>query len=343
MKAAIGQKPRLKNLDELFKLNDEQGFSVATEVQQTERECKRMQSSIAIQSLTPFPGHPFKLYEGERLDDMVDSIKKYGILVPVIVRCKGDTLEILAGHNRVNAAGLAGLDRVPIIALENVTDEEAWIYIVETNLMQRSFSEMAHSEKAAVIATQHSKLFSQGKRNDILEKLRTLENPHDLKKNEACAQIAHKLKSRDVVAKEYGLSKDTVARYLRIHRLICSLKVRLDREEIPFIPAVNLSFLRENEQELLDKCIGLNDFKVDIKKAELLRQYSESDKLNNDTIYLILSGEINRVKNKRRSYSFKIKPKVYKKYFTDRQRPPEVEEIIEKALDYYFQNKEDEL
>ena len=80
----------------------------------------------------------------------------------------GEVLEILAGHNRVNAAKLAGLSEVPAIILENISDEEAWIYIIETNLMQRSFADMSHSEKAAVIATQHSKLFSQGKRNDII-------------------------------------------------------------------------------------------------------------------------------------------------------------------------------
>jgi len=87
-------------------------------------------------------------------------------------------MEILSGHNRVNAAKLARLETVPAIMLENVSDAEAWIYVVEANLMQRSFSDMPHTEKAAVIAIQHSKLFSQGKRNDILAELKTLENPH---------------------------------------------------------------------------------------------------------------------------------------------------------------------
>jgi ParB family chromosome partitioning protein len=199
---------------------------------------------------------------------------------------------------------------------------------------------MSHSEKAAVIATQHSKLFSPGKRNDILNKLKMLENPRGNAENGTCSQVERRLTSIEKVGDTYSLSKDTVARYLRINHLIPQLKARLDNDDYAFIPAVTLSYLREPEQLLLDRCIGLNGFKVDMKKAGLLRQYSESDKLDEDSIYLILSGEISGTGKKRRSYSFKIKPKVYKKYFAEQLKPQEIEAIIEKALDYYYQRKE---
>ena len=125
--------------------------------------------NVNLAELQPFTGHPFHEYEGERLQDMVESVRSHGILVPIIVRQNESGLEILAGHNRVKAAKIAGLSTIPAVILEDVSDEEAWFYAVETNLMQRSFTDLTHSEKAAVIAVQHSKLFSPGKRNDILK------------------------------------------------------------------------------------------------------------------------------------------------------------------------------
>jgi ParB family chromosome partitioning protein len=332
------KKPYLKNLDELFGLSD--GIIPKTQEETLQENKKRNQSTLPISALTPFKGHPFHLYEGERLDDMVASIKNNGVLIPIIVRTVGDCFEILSGHNRVNAAKLAGLERVPVIPLENISDEEAWMYVVETNLMQRSFADMAHSEKAAVIATQHSKLFSQGKRNDILKQLEILDNPHSNNENRTFPQVAEKLHSDRKVAEMYSLSRDTVARYLRIDKLIQPLKTRLDNDEFSFIPAVDISFLKEHEQVLLDQCFSLNGFKVDMKKAALLRQFSESGKLDEVRISLILSGETRTAGKQRRSYSFKIKPKVYKKYFTEQLKPPEVEAIIEKALELFFQHNE---
>lgn len=328
-------KPRLKNLDDLFLLNG--GINPLDEdAPQERRAVKRQQSIMAIDQLTPFRGHPFRLYTGERLDDMMESIKKNGVLVPIIVRQTDSIFEILSGHNRVNAAKLAGHDTVPVIVLENISDDVAWAYVIETNLMQRSFSDMAHSEKAAVIALHHSKLFSQGKRNDILAELQLLENPHEDRENRTCAQIEHKLNARDLVAQEYSLDRNTVTRYLRIHKLTDALKDRLDNGNIPFIPAVTLSFLKDDQQLMLDKCMELNGFTVDMKKADLLRQYSEKGKLDKDAIYLILSGEAGQKPKPNRTPTVKVSKAVYTKYFQPDQPAKEVQEIVEKALEQYF-------
>jgi ParB family chromosome partitioning protein len=183
-------KARLKNLDDLFNLNDGVNpLEKTIPIMETQPHHKRAVVSIVIETLTPFSGHPFRLYEGERLDDMVASIKANGVLIPIIVRRIEAKLEILAGHNRVNAAKLAGLDEIPTIIFENVSDEDAMVYVVETNLLQRSFSDMTHSEKAAVIALHHSKMFSQGKRNDILEQIKMLENPHEYRNNNTSLQV----------------------------------------------------------------------------------------------------------------------------------------------------------
>jgi len=178
-------KPRLQNLDDMFGLDNSESQS----------STKDTITLIEIEKLTPFSEHPFHLYEGERLEDMVASIASNGVLVPIIVRKIAEDLEILAGHNRVNAAKLAELNVVPAIILENTSDEDAMVYVIETNLMQRSFSEMSHTEKAAVITQHHSKMFSQGKRNDILEQIEKLEKSHKDGETKTRSQLANKLKS----------------------------------------------------------------------------------------------------------------------------------------------------
>ena len=313
-------KPHLRNLDDLFHLNNESDNGVI---------------SVEIEKLTPFSGHPFSLYEGERFDDMVESIKSNGVLVPVIARRIAETIEILAGHNRVNAAKLAGLDTVPTIVMENVTADEAMVYVIETNLMQRSFSDMAHSEKAAVIALHHSKIFSQGKRSDILKQLQMLDNPHEFKENETYSQVANKRKSIYKVGQDYNLSKDTVARYLRIQRLITALKSRLDNGDIAFIPAVTLSYLKEDEQALVNDCMERNRLPVGMKKADALRQFSKNGKLNGESVYLILKGET--APKPGRPSTVKINRDVYTKYFQPDQPTKEVQEIVEEALRMYFE------
>lgn len=324
-------KPRLQNLDDMFGLNDSET--------QTQVPAKNTIASIEIKKLSPFKNHPFHLYEGERLEDMTVSIKANGVLVPIIVRKVDEALEILAGHNRVNAAKLAGLNEVPTIILEDISDEDAVVYVVETNLLQRSFTDMTHTEKAAVIALHHSKMFSQGKRNDILEQIKMLEKPHEYKENDTSSQVAKKLTTIEKVGETYNLSKDTVARYLRIEQLITALKVRLDNNDFAFIPAVTLSFLKAEEQELLNDCIEHNNLTVDMKKADTLRKFSEEGKLNKESIYRILSGEA--VPKTNRTPAVRLSNAVYSKYFKPNQSAKEIQGVVEKALELYFaQHKE---
>jgi ParB family chromosome partitioning protein len=327
------KQPRLKNLDDLFALNG--GINPLTQFKETQEISKRVINTVAIERLTPFNGHPFRLYEGERLEDMVASIKVNGVLMPIIVRMKESTLEILAGHNRVNAAKLAGLENIPAIVLENVSDEDAMVYVIETNLIQRSFSDMTHTEKAAVIALHHSKMFSQGKRNDILNQIKMFESPQEHGEDETYSQIANKKKTITKVGQEYGLSKDTVARYLRVQFLIPKLKSLLDDGNIAFVACVTLSYLKEKEQILLADCMENNGLSVDMKKADLLRQFSEKGKLNGESVYRILSGETTPKPN--RTPTVKIDKTVYSKYFKPNQSAKEIQETVEKALEMYFE------
>ena len=328
--------PRLKNLDDLFMLSGIEDIQGAQGPGKG-AAAKMEYAAIPFELMDDHPDHPFRLYEGERKSDMVDSIRANGVLQPLVLHAVGSgRYRILSGHNRKYAGIEAGLTEAPAAIKRGLSKTEEMAYIVETNLMQRSFSDMSHSERSAVIVLQHSKLFSQGKRNDIFEELRMLENPHGYRADGTCAQGGHKLKSREFVAREYSLSRNTVARYLRLNHLVRALRPRLDSGELAFLPAVTLSFLKEDEQLLLEKCLGLNAFKVDMKKADILRQYSEKGKLDEEGIYLILSGEVGAKPKPNRTPTVKVSKAVYAKYFKPSQPAKEVQDIVEKALALYF-------
>ena len=121
------------------------------------REVPRGVQLIQIKNIQPFHDHPFHLYEGERLEDMIASVKEHGILNPVIVQKIDDGYEMLSEHNRMNAAKLAGLKEVPAIVKTDLSEEEAYVYVIEPNLMQRSFSDLLISEKAAVLKARYEK------------------------------------------------------------------------------------------------------------------------------------------------------------------------------------------
>lgn len=151
--------PKLSSIDELLLLSEKDQFPL---------EQTGGIQTIPISKIRMYKEHPFRLYEGERLADMMSSIETNGILVPVIVRKievdeNGCDHEMLAGHNRMNAAQLLGVEKLPAVVKEKLTDEEALMYVVETNVLQRSFSDMFPSEKAKVLSLRYSDMFSQGK------------------------------------------------------------------------------------------------------------------------------------------------------------------------------------
>ena len=334
-------KPRLKNLDDLFQIYGEYSSLSGPESKPPHVITANTEYAvIPFEQMDDFPNHPFHLYEGERESDMVESIRANGILQPLILRAVDNMrYQILSGHNRKYSGLKAGLTEAPAVIKHGLTDEEALVYVIETNLMQRSFADMTHSEKAAVITLQHSKLFSQGKRNDILEELRMLENPYEYRADGTSGQVVQKFDSRESIAKEYSLSGRSIARYQRINMLTNALKARLDSGEFAFVPAVTLSFLKEAEQQLLDKCIGLNGFSVDMKKADALRQYSERGKLDDEKVYLILSGEVGKKPKPNRTPTVKVNKAVYAKYFKSGQSAKEIQDIVEKALELYFESE----
>lgn len=291
--------------------------------------------------MKPFPDHKFKLYEGQQLVDMVESIRQFGILLPIILwHNEAGQYIILSGHNRCNAARLAGLDKGPVIVKENLTYEEAVLIVTETNLRQRSFGDMSHSERAYCLAQHYQALKSQGKRNDLLAEIEILLNPHESGENLTSVQVEQKLENREKVGKEYGLSASKVGRYIKIATLIEPLLMRVDTGEIAFLAAYDLSFIEDTKkQQQIAELIESDNYKVDMKKAELLRSYYEAGKLNETTVMQILSGEKTGKPKRNKPQPFKVKPAVITKYFTNGQSVREIEDTIEKALALYFEKE----
>lgn len=291
---------------------------------------------IPCDMLIPYHDHKFTLYEGERLDDMVESIRANGVLIPIVVQpVSGGKYEILIGHNRWNASRLAGLPTVPAIIKEGLSEEEAEMYVIESNLMQRSFSDMKISEQAAVIAMRHSKMFSQGKRNDIIHELQMLEGIN----SETSGQIVPKSesgRSRDTIGEEYGMNGRNVARLLRIDKLIPALKEFVDNGQIAVNAAVDLSYLSEETQVLAAE--QAQDFKIDMKKAKALRNSADKDG-NVDTALAvrIISGTAD-VKPKKNVY--KLDRSRIEQYFTEDTTQEEIEDTIILALAAYFEGQQ---
>ena len=213
-----------------------------------ERDVPRGIQMIQIKNIQPFHDHPFHLYEGERLEDMIASVKEHGILNPVIVQKIDGGYEMLSGHNRMNAAKLAGLKEVPAIVKTDLSEEEAYVYVIETNLMQRSFSDLLISEKAAVLKARYEKESCQGRRNDIIEEIARLEG----KEVEVTRGHGdHRMKTRDTIGKEYELSGSSVGRLLKLNDLIKPFKDMMDRGALYTKVALQLAFLPEEEQNIV--------------------------------------------------------------------------------------------
>lgn len=243
--------PRIKSIDDLLGL-DAAEESPIEPTPSVSLPTKNTIITLPPQAIRAFRGHPFRLYEGDRLNDLVESISEHGVLNPAIIRKierdeDGFEYEMLAGHNRQNAAAIANRE-LPCIVKENLSDEDAWIYVIETNVLQRSFSEMLPSEKAAVLALRYSKMICQGRRNDIIEELKRLENPDEIRENPTSGTQCHRTKSRDILGAEYDLKGRAVANYLRINELITPLKRRIDDAEFPIVVAVQLSCLYHQQR-----------------------------------------------------------------------------------------------
>ncbi len=284
---------------------------------------------LQMDDIKPFAKHPFKLYEGERLDDMVESIKEHGVLSPVIVRKTADGYEMLAGHNRHNAAKLAGLKEIPAIVKEKLSDEEAWIYVVETNVMQRSFSDLLISERITVLAERYNKICGTKKREEILAELRTLEGDggHD---------VHQQGKSRELIGQEYGMTGRNIARYIRCAQLTPAFKDMLDAGSLALVVGVELSYLSEVEQNLVKGIMDKEHASIKLDIAKRLR--AAAGTINADNVVSIMEANVGNEKAKDKPVTIKVPAKLYGKYFAKVDKK-DIDGILEAALSMYFEKR----
>lgn len=283
---------------------------------------------IAIDLLQPYHNHPFALYEGERLEDMVDSIRENGVLTPIIVQPieNSGKYEILAGHNRWNASKIVGKQTIPAIVKEGLSEETAFMYVVETNIVQRGFNNLKLSEQATVIA-ERAEAFRDEKRKAIYEEIN--ENEYGR------IDVA--------LGEEYELDPKRIQRLIRIHKyLIPELKVLLDKEKIQFVSALHISFLSEDSQRVLADLIENEDYVMSLKKAEKLKEYAKENdgNLSEDVIVTIMEGKPLETKDepKEAVKAVRINKSFYDRYFPKGVKKEQVQAVTQLALIEYFNN-----
>lgn len=260
--AKTESKMPLPKLDDLF----------TTEEERTNANLEKV-IDIKINDIDDFPDHPFKVIENDDMYNMRDSIIENGVLVPALVRPKADgRYEMISGHRRKFASELANKETIPCI-VRDLSDDEAIIIMVDSNLQRE---EILPSEKAFAYKMKLEALNHQGK-----------------KMNLTSAQVVHKSEntSREMLGQEVGESRETVRRYIRLTELIPELLDMVDEKRIAFLPAVELSYLKDEEQYSLLDCIEYNDATPSHAQAIKLKKLSQEGTLNEDKIDDILSEE----------------------------------------------------
>ena len=225
---------------------------------------------IELTNLKSFEDHPFKVID-ENMEELINSIRDVGVTTPLVVRrLFKNNYEIISGHRRKRACEILGIAKVPCI-VRNVTKDEATIMMVDSNIHRE---ELLMSEKAFAYKMKYDSLKKQGKRNDLTS-----------------SQLGTKLMVDELIAKDIGESRNQVQRYIRLTKLISGLLKLVDKKRIALNPAVEISYLYENEQEYLLKIIEEFDHTPSLSQAQQMRRLSKMNKLTEDIIADILSEE----------------------------------------------------
>ncbi len=288
----------LKGLDDLF----------STEEKRQEEQREQVQQ-IPIDALHPFTNHPFKVLDDEAMTRTVESIAQYGVLAPLIARPRpdGDGYEIISGHRRQYAAKLAGLDTLPVI-VRQMSDDAAVILMVDSNLQREH---ILPSERALAYKMKLEAIKNQGARSDLTS-----------------PQVAAKFRSDDAVAKDQGISGDTVRRYIRLTNLIPELLDMVDEKKISFNPAVELSYLDESQQRDFLEAMQDTQNAPSLSQAQQLKKMAQQGEFSYEKAFDVMGQEKRSEKD-----TVTIKNETLRKYFPRSYTPKQMEEKIIQLLD----------
>lgn len=289
-------------------------FSTQEERDEAERESVH---DILLTEISDFPDHPFKVKMDEEMMNMAESVRKYGVLMPAIVRERPEGgYEVIAGHRRRMASELAEQTTMPCL-IRNLTDDEAILVMVDSNLQREK---ILPSEKAFAYKMKLEAMKRQGQRTDL-----------------TLSPLATKLRgqrSDEILGKQVGESKDTIRRYIRLTELIPSILEMVDEDKIAMRPAVELSYLSKEQQEFLFDTMQSEDCTPSHVQAIKMRKFSEEGKLDNDVIFAVMTEEKpNQVEQ------FKMPMKRIDKFFAPGTPKKKKEDIIVKALEIYQRNQ----
>ena len=270
---------------------------------------------LKTKDLYPFPDNPFHVAEDETLSELAESIKEFGIVTPIITRPKedGNGYEVIAGQRRVRASELAGINTVPAFVLP-LDRDRAIITLVDSNLQREN---ILPSERAFAYKMKSEAMKRQGFRTDLTS-----------------SQVVTKLRTDDKVAQGFGVGRMTVQRFIRLTELIPPILQMVDEGKIALTPAVELSFLKKDEQENLFATMESEEATPSLSQAQRMKQLSQSGQLDMDTIFAIMTEKKGNQKE-----TLKINTSKLKKYFPKNTTPKQMEETIIKLLERELQRK----
>lgn len=301
-----GRKPSLISYDDIFSAEETRQMDAREQIRQ-----------VQLTELHPFKEHPFRVVDDDRMMETVESVKEYGVLVPLIVRpMEEGGYEIVSGHRRKRACELAGVDEVPVI-VRNLDDDEA-VIMVDANLQREN---ILPSERAKAYQMKLEALNHQGKRHDLTS-----------------GQVGQKLpQSLEVVAEQAGESQKQVQRYIRLNSLEPSLMDKVDHGELAFTPAVELSYLQPQEQQWLQAALETTQQTPSLSQAQRLKKASKEGTLSEQGVLDILSEDKKTVPFKN---ALVLSAERLSKYFPRSYTPEQMEKVIFKLLDSWLRNRQ---
>lgn len=270
---------------------------------------------IELSQLHPFPDHPFAVRDDDSMRQTVESIREYGVLVPAIARpLENGTYELISGHRRKHACELAGLETMPVI-VRNIDRNTATIIMVDSNLQREN---ILPSERAKAYKMKIEAIKRQGERSDLTS-----------------AQLVPKLTAREKVAEDAGVNRMEVTRYIRLTELNPELQQMVDEKKIGLTPAVELSYLKPDEQRLLIDTIDSEQATPSLSQAQRMRRLSQEGKLTDDSMLSIMMEQ-----KKPENWNLSLPIDKIKKYFPRSYTPQRMEETIIKLLESWMRKRQ---
>lgn len=277
---------------------------------------------LPLSELVPFKDHPFRVVDDDRMKETVESIREYGVLVPILVRPMDDgSYEIVSGHRRKRACELAEVEEIPAI-VRDLDDDEATIIMVDSNLQREN-----------ILPSERAKAYQMK-----LEAIRRRAGRPKKEEQENGGQFGHDFeakKAREIIAEEAGDSPRNVQRFIRLNELSEPLRDKVDNGELGFTPAVELSFLKPQEQEWVKRALDETQQTPSLSQAQRIKQESKEGTLTEDTVHKIISEEKKPLYN-----SVTLSHDTLKKYFPKSYTAKQMENVIIRLLDSWLKKRQ---